>query len=110
MLVEVDATYRVTVELQTYTNPTHFQAQDNALCDSSSISCDNRFRFCFTETLDIPAYSDIISHHPEEIVCGCQFSTRVFDENNDSISFPRGRFGGNTHNPLVFEGDRWPVS
>ena len=114
----VYADYKVTVELQSYENPTHMKAQSNDCCDGGSNSncyndalCDNRFRFCYSDSIDISEYTGTIAVRPEEVVCGCQFATDLVEKNNDNITFQSGRLiGGNTRNPLVFHGDVWPVS
>lgn len=102
------ADYTVTVDLKSYVNPTHMRAQSNDCCDSSCNPCDNRFRFCFSDSVDLVEYSVIFEERPEELVIGCQIVTDLVEINNDNITF--GSKFGNTRNPLKFRGDIWPVS
>ena len=103
------ADYTVTVDLKSYANPTHMSAQTNNCCDTNCSSpCDNRFRFCFSDSVNVTEYSVILEEHFEELLIGCQIVTDLVEINNDNITF--GNKFGNTRNPLKFKGDIWPVS
>lgn len=108
----MDADYTVTIELQSYQNPSHMRAQSNDCCDGGcNDPCDNRFRFCYSDSIDVTEHIGILEVRPEEAVIGCQFASGLVAADNDNITFQSGRiFGENTRNPLTFQGDIWPVS
>ena len=96
--------------MENYQNPSHMRAQSNDLCDGEHDPCDNRFRFCYSDTVDQAEAIGILNVRPEEAVIGCQFATGLVAMDNDNITFPsNGIFGENTRNPLTFTGDVWPV-
>ena len=104
--------YTVTVDLKTYRNPWHMRAQSRDCCDGNcSDPCDNRFRFCYSDSEDaVVQNAGVFQERPEEVVVGCQLASGLVAHNNDSIVFPRwGIFGGTVENPLEFRGDVWPV-
>lgn len=84
------------------------RVQSNDCCDSNCNPCDNRFRFCFSDSIDMAEYAGILKERPEELFAGCQIVTDLVEMDNDNITF-RNKFG-NTRNPLKFKGDIWPVS
>ena len=86
------------------------KAQNNYCCDSgcSTNQCDNRFRFCFSDSVNVTEYSVIFEERFEELLIDCQIVTDLVEMNNDNITF--GSKFGNTRNPLKFKGDIWPVS
>ena len=102
-----DADYTVTVDLQTYQNPSHMRAQGIYFCDEENDPCDSRFRFCYSETVDREEAAAIFAVRPEEAAIGCQFATGLVAMDDDNITFPSN--GKNTRNPLTFTGDVWPV-
>ena len=104
----VYADYTVTVDLKSYENPTHKRVQSKDCCDGTCNYCDNRFRFCFSDSTNITEYSVILEERFEELFIGCQIVTDLVEMNNDNITF--GSKFGNTRNPLKFKGDIWPVS
>ena len=85
------------------------RAQSNDCCDGDCTNqCDNRFRFCFSDSINVIEYSVILEERPEELLIGCQIVTDLVEMDNDNITF--GSKFGNTRNPLKFKGDIWPVS
>lgn len=87
------------------------RAQSNDCCDGDcSDPCDNRFRFCYTDSENIAEIAGVLRVWPEEAVVGCQFASRLVAANNDNITFPKwGIFGETVDNPLKIPGDIWPV-
>ena len=111
-LVLVNSDYTVKVELKRYQNPFHMRAQSNDCCDGNcSNPCDNRFRFCYTDSPNITQLSGSLDVRPEEVVIGCQLATNLVAKDNDNISFSSsGKIGETVQNPLQFSGGIWPVS
>ena len=104
--------YTVTVDLQTYHNPTHMRAQSNDCCDSNCNPCDNRFRFCFTDSTTDVEMASVLQAQAETVLTkvDCPVATGLVAMDNDNITFASSKiFGDNTRNPLTFQGDVWPV-
>ena len=111
-LTLVCAEYTVTVELKQYQNPSHMRAQSRDCCDGNcSDPCDNRFRFCYSDSPNVAAMTGVLETRPEEAVIGCQLATELVARDNDNLTFSSsGVIGGSVRNPLKFRGDVWPVS
>ena len=102
--------YTVTVDLETYQNPTHRSAHNLNCCDGGCTPCDNRFNFCYSENVT----QLHVGHSPQDLLqdveIECQLVSGLVELNNDNIVFPEsGIFGKTVENPLEIRGDVWPV-
>ena len=86
-------------------------AQTLGCCDGGCTAhCDNRFRFCYSDSEDATQITPVLRVRPEEVEIECQLASELVAANNDSIIFPKsGIFGQTVENPLEIRADVWPV-
>ena len=107
-VVQVLGTYTVTVELQSYENPSHRAAQEDVCCDGACHNhCDNAFTFCLTASREMAELAGMLRVTPEEAGFSCQLTTEVLEINSDNITFPLS--GETMLNPLEIKGGIWQV-